>query len=102
MMTFRIHLKIPKKNKFVRNKFKNEKLFKQKIDEKLSEQNVINIQDTKEVIQKLNVTMIDTETEILGKYREKKKNWITNELMDMCDLRRTLKQTKFEPRNKYK
>ena len=46
--------------------------------------------------------MIDAATEIIGKYREKKKNWITNELMDMCDIRRTLKQTKFEPVNKYK
>ena len=46
--------------------------------------------------------MIDAASEILGKYREKKKNWITNELMDLCDLRRILKQTKCEPGNKYK
>ena len=46
--------------------------------------------------------MIDAAIKILGKYREKKKNWITNELMDMCDLRKTIKQTKFEPGNKYK
>ena len=36
----------------------------------------------------MNKTLIDTATEILGKHREKRKNWITEELMDMCDLRR--------------
>ena len=66
--------------------------FNKKIDEKLSYKNLTKIQDTEEIVQKLNVTMTDAATEILGKYREKK-NWITNELMDMCDLRRTLKQT---------
>ena len=40
------------------------------------------------MLQKLNITMTETATEILGKHREKKKKWITNELMDMCDLRR--------------
>ena len=40
--------------------------------------------------------------EIIGTYREKKKNWITKKCMDMCDLRRTLKHTQFEPGNKYK
>ena len=44
--------------------------------------------------------MIDAATTFLGKYREKKKNWISNELMGMCDLRRTLKKKKFEPGNK--
>ena len=110
MITFRIHLKSPNKNKFVLNKFnleklkdpETEKLIKQKIDENLTEHNLTNIQDTDEIVQKLNVTMIDAATEILGKYREKNKNWITNELMDKCDLRRTLKQTQFEPGNKYK
>ena len=46
--------------------------------------------------------MTDTSTEILGKHREKKKKWITNELMDMCDLRRELKKTKCEPGSTYK
>ena len=39
------------------------------------------------MLQKLNRTMTETATEILGKRSEKKKK-ITNELMDMCDLRR--------------
>ena len=41
------------------------------------------------MLQKLNRTMTETATEILGKHRKK---WITNELMDMCDLRRELKR----------
>ena len=88
MMICCIHLKSPMKNKIVRNKFNLEKLkdpvieklYKQKIDEKLSEQNVSNIQDTEGIVQKLNVIMIDAVNEILGKYREKKKSWITNDL----------------------
>ena len=46
--------------------------------------------------------MIDAATALLGKYREKKKNWITNELMDIFNLRRTLKQTKLESGSNYK
>ena len=50
----------------------------------------------------MNKTLIDTATEILGKHREKKKNWITEELMDMCDLRRELKKIKFLSGSRYK
>ena len=50
------------------------------------EQKLTEIENTEKMLQKLNITMTETATEILGKYREKK--WITNELMDMCDLRR--------------
>ena len=50
MTTFLIHLKSPKKNNFVRNKFNLEKLnypeIKQQINEKLSEQNLTIKQDT--------------------------------------------------------
>ena len=98
MMTFSIHLKNPKKNKFTRNKFdleklknpETKKLFEKKINEKLTEQKLTEIENTEEMLQKLNRTMTETATEILGKHREKKKKWITNEPMDMCDLRREL------------
>ena len=50
----------------------------------------------------MNKTLIDEATEILGKHREKKKNWTTEELMDMCDLRRELKKTKFLSGSRYK
>ena len=34
----------------------------------------------------MNKTLIETTTEILGKHREKKKNWIIEELMAICDI----------------
>ena len=52
------------------------------------------------MLQKLNRNMTETATEILGKHREKK--WITNELIDICGLRRELIKTKFEPGSTYK
>ena len=67
MMTFSLHLKNPKKNKFTRNKFDLEKL-KNPETKKLTE-----IENTEEMLQKLNRTMTETATEILGKLREKKK-----------------------------
>ena len=105
-----LHIKSPKKNKFARNKFNLDKLkdagikeiFKQQIENKVTEQK-LNVNDNiEESIQKLNKLIIDTADEVLGKYREKKKSWITNELLDMCDLRRQLKKTKHEPGSKYK
>ena len=110
MMTFSLHLKNPKKNKFTRNKFdleklknpETKKLFEKKINEKLTEQKLTEIENTEEMLQKLNRTMTETATEILGKHREKKKKLITNELMDMCDLRRELKKTTFESGSMYK
>ena len=33
---------------------------------------------------------------------ERKKSWITNEFLNICDLRRQLKNTKLEPGSKYK
>ena len=109
MMNFSLNLKNHRKNKFTRNKFdleklknpETKKLFEKKINEKLTEQKLTEIENTEEILQKLNITMTEIATEILGKHREKKK-WITNELMDMCDLRRELKKTKFEPVSTYK
>ena len=65
MMTFCLHLKNPKKNKFTRNKFDLEKL-KNTETKKLFE-------NREEMLQKLNRTMTETATEILGKHREKNK-----------------------------
>ena len=76
MMTFCLHLKNPKKNKCTQNKFDLEKLknpetnklFEKKINEKLTEQKLTEIENTDEILQKLNRTMTETATEILGKY----------------------------------
>ena len=79
MMTFSLYLKNPKKNTFTRNKFEldkpeTKKLFEKKINEKLTEQKITEIENTEEILQKINITTTETATEILGKYREKKKN----------------------------
>ena len=78
MMTFRIHFKSPIKFNLVKIKDPvTEKLFKQKIDEKLLEQNVTNIQDTEEIVQKLNVTMVDAANEIIIKKNTKTDKIVT-------------------------
>ena len=43
-------------------------------------------------------------SEILGKHRQKKKPWITAEILDLCDKRRELRKKRFEPggSDKYK
>ena len=40
----------------------------------MTEQKLTEIENTEEMLQKLNRTMTETATEILGKHREKKKN----------------------------
>ena len=39
----------------------------------------------------------ETASEILGKHRQKKKPWITAEILDLCDKRRKLRKKRFEP-----
>ena len=39
-------------------------------------------------------TLLETATEILGKDRKKNKPWVTDDILDLCDLRRTFKKTK--------
>ena len=34
---------------------------------------------------------------VLGKHRQKKKPWITAEILDLCDERRELRKKRFEP-----
>ena len=46
----------------------------------------------------------ETASEILGKHRQKKKLWITAEILDLCDRRKELRKKRFEPEGseKYK
>ena len=48
--------------------------------------------------------MIEISCEILGKHRQKKKSWVTAEILDLCDKRRELRKKRFEPEGseKYK
>ena len=51
-----------------------------------------------------NTVVTETASEILGKHRQKKKPWITAEILDLCDKRRELRKKRFEPEGseKYK
>ena len=60
--------------------------------------------DLDSMITTFNIAVIETASEILGKHRQKKKSWVTAEILDLCDKRRELKKKRFEPEGseKYK
>ena len=51
-----------------------------------------------------NTAVTETASEILGKHCQKKKPWITAEILDLCDQRRELRKNRSEPEGseKYK
>ena len=67
---------------------------------------IMNSEDTDmdTMITTFNTAMTETAYEILGKLRQRKKLWITAEILDLCDKRRELRKKKFEPEGseKYK
>ena len=60
--------------------------------------------DIDSMITTINTAVTETASEILGKHRQKKKTWITAEILDPCDKRRELRKKRFEPEGaaKYK
>ena len=60
--------------------------------------------DIDSMITIFNAAVTETASEILGKHRQKKKPWITAEILDLCDRRRELRKKRFEPEGaaKYK
>ena len=60
--------------------------------------------DIDSMITTFDTAVTKTASEILGKHRQKKKIWITAEILDLCDKRRELRKKKFEPEGsgKYK
>ena len=60
--------------------------------------------DIDSMITTFNTAVTETASEILGKHRQKKKPWITAEILDLCDKRRELRKKRFEPEGaaKYK
>ena len=60
--------------------------------------------DIDSMITTFNTAVTETASEILGKHRQKKKPWVTAEILDLCDKRRELRKKKFEPEGaeKYK
>ena len=61
--------------------------------------------DINSMITTFNTAVIETASEILGKNRQqKKKNWVTAEILYLCDEKRELRKKRFEPEGseKYK
>ena len=60
--------------------------------------------DTDSMITTFNTAVTETASEILGKHRQKKKPWVTAEILDLCDKRRAMRKKRFEPEGseKYK
>ena len=60
--------------------------------------------DIDSMITTFNTAVTETASEILDKYRQKKKTWVTAEIPDLCDKRRALRKKRFEPEGseKYK
>ena len=60
--------------------------------------------DIDSMITTLNTAVTETASEILGKHRQKRKPWVTAEILDLCDKRRELRKKRFEPEGseKYK
>ena len=52
--------------------------------------------DLDSVITTFNTAVIETASEILGKHRQKKKLWITAEILDLCDKRREPRKETYE------
>ena len=51
-----------------------------------------------------NTAVTETASETLGKHHQKKKPWMTADILDLCDKRRELRKKRFEPEGseKYK
>ena len=48
--------------------------------------------DMDSIITTFNTAVIETASEILGKLRQKKKPWVTAEILDLCNRRRELRK----------
>ena len=53
--------------------------------------------DIESLITTFNTAVTETASEILGKHSQKKKPWITAEILDLCDKRTELRKKRFEP-----
>ena len=60
--------------------------------------------DLDSIINTFNTAVIETASEILGRHRQKKKTWVTADILDLFDRRRELRKKRFNPEGyeKYK
>ena len=102
MMTFHLRLKRISKPKHTRLKYDLEKLkdpsvletFQAMIGGKFAPLTIMSNDDTDidSMITTFNTAVTETASEILGKHRQKRKPWITAEILDLCDKRRELRK----------
>ena len=80
--------------------------FQAMIDGKFAPLTMMNNEDADmdSMITTFNKTVTETASDVLGKHRQKKKPWITAEILDLCDKRGELRKKRFEPEGseKYK
>ena len=113
-MTFHLHLKRIREPKHTRLKFDLKKLkdpnvletFQAMMGGKLAPFTIMNNGDTDMdlMITTFNTAVTETAGEVHGKHRQKKKPWITAEILDLCNKRRELRKKRFQPEGseKYK
>ena len=53
--------------------------------------------DMDSMITTFNTAVTEAASEILGKHRQKKKTWVTADILDLCDKRKELRKKRIEP-----
>ena len=106
MMTFRVRLKKARKPHRPRLRFNLEKLrdpgvactFQATIGGKFAPLNGLSGEDMgmNTMITTYNTAVTDAASEILGKERRRKKQWVTKGVLDLCDERRDLKKKRYK------
>ena len=106
MMTFHLRLKRISKPKHTRFKFGLENLknpnvletFQAMIGGMFAPLTIMTSEDTdiNTMIATFNTAVTETDSEILGRHRQKKKIWVTAQILHLCDKRRELKKKRFE------
>ncbi|WP_419585454.1 hypothetical protein, partial [Thiolapillus sp.] len=107
MMTFRLRLKKNSKQKHTRLKYDLEKLkdpnvletFQAMLSGRFAPLTTMSNEDTDidSMINTFSTAVTEAASEILGKHRQKKKPWITAEILDLCDKRRELRKKTLDP-----
>ena len=107
MMIFHLRLKRISKPKHTRIKFDLKKLkdpnvletFQAMIGRRFAPLTIMSNEDTDidSMIITFNTAVTEAAGGILGKHRQRKKPWITAEIIDLCDKRRELRKKRFEP-----
>ena len=102
MMTFHLRLKRISKQKYTRLKFDLEKLknpnvletFQAMIGGKFVPFTIVNNKDAdmNSMIITFSTTVTETAGEILGKHYQKKKPWVTEDVLNRCNKRRELRE----------